>query len=178
MSALAKSFAEQIAPEVITACSNTGVFPSVVIAQAIQESAAGQSKQAQKFKNLFGHMASKSWAGLKGQTVKGGKFWRIYSTISDSIASHITVLKRPLYRLKGVFTAKTPYEQALALQKAGYNAGPDREEYALKLAKIIKAYDLQKYDAQMQNLERRANENNLAYAEQSTVTRTLRNLFA
>jgi flagellum-specific peptidoglycan hydrolase FlgJ len=179
MSALAKTFAEEIAPGVITSCINTGVFPSLVIAQAIQESGSGQSKQAQLFHNFFGHMASKAWkdAGKAGQTVRGGKFWRIYDSVSDCVSNHINILKRPLYRLKGVFNARTPFEQALAIQKAGYNTGPDRNEYALKLSKIIKQYDLQRYDQAMLVQERRKNTNGLAYSEQPAITIALQNLF-
>jgi flagellum-specific peptidoglycan hydrolase FlgJ len=176
MSALAQTFAEEIAPGVITSCLNTGVFPSLVIAQAIQESGSGQSKQAKLFINFFGHMASKSWPGQRGQTVKGGKFWRIYNSVEDCITGHINILKRPLYRLQGVFKARTPFEQALALQKAGYNTGPDRNEYALKLSKIIKSLDLQKYDREMLSLERRKNTNGLAYSEQPAITIALQNL--
>ncbi|MBD1364375.1 glucosaminidase domain-containing protein [Mucilaginibacter sp. ZT4R22] len=179
MSALAKTFAEEIAPGVITSCLNTGVFPSLVIAQAIQESGSGQSKQAKLFTNFFGHMASKEWKdmGKAGQTVKGGRFWRIYNSVEDCITGHINILKKPLYRLKGVFKARTPFEQALAIQKAGYNTGPDRNEYALKLSKIIKGLDLQKYDREMISLERRKNTNGLAYSEQPAVTLTLQNIF-
>ncbi|RFZ84765.1 hypothetical protein DYU05_03935 [Mucilaginibacter terrenus] len=174
MSAIAKTFAEQIAPDVVTACVNTGVFPSVVIAQAIQESAAGQSKQARFFNNLFGHSATKSTGK---QTVKGGRFWRFYDSVSEAIQSHINLLKRPLYRLKGVTSAKSPYEQVLAIQKTGYNAGPDRDVYAKKLAAIIKAYNLERYDREMQRIEQEKNTNGLAYAAQPGITLALQNLF-
>lgn len=170
-------FINNIAADVVKACTNTGVFPSVVIAQGIQESGAGSSTLAQRFKNFFGHMASSSWSGKKGQTKPGGKWWRVYDSVLDSIAAHITVLKRPTYRLAGVLKARTPYEQALALQKAGYNVGSDRHEYAMKLNNIIKAYGLDQYDTQMQRIERSLNENNLAYADQPPVTRTLQTIF-
>ncbi|QKJ28426.1 glucosaminidase domain-containing protein [Mucilaginibacter mali] len=171
-----QQFAQSIAPTVIADCLNTGVFPSVVIAQGIQESGSGSSPLATRFKNLFGHMASATWKGLTAQLVPGGKEWRVYNSIADSIAAHIQVLKQTKYRLAGAFAAKTPADQAQALQNAGYNKGADRDQYAAKLTRIIKLYGLEKYDAQMIAMERQKNENNLAYSEQDTITRHIHNL--
>lgn len=171
------SFIQQIAPAAVQDCVNTGVYPSLVIAMAIQESGAGTSKLARFFNNLFGHVASATWSGKKGKTAPNGRLWRIYDSMADSISAHIQVLKRPLYRMAGAFTAKTPFEQALALQKAGYNAGPDRAQYAAKLYRIIKSYGLQRYDQQMQAIERSKNTNGLAYHEQSGTTLTLHQIF-
>jgi flagellum-specific peptidoglycan hydrolase FlgJ len=172
-----QQFADTIAPNVITDCINTGVFPSVVIAQAMQESGYGSSYQAQHYKNIFGHTASASYSGPKKQTVPGGMFWRVYNSIADSISAHISILKKPVYRLAGAFKATTPFEQAAALQKAGYDAGADRDKYAQKLSSIIKKYGLQKYDQQLIGMERKKNDNNLAYSEQDGLTRTLHNIF-
>lgn len=168
-------FAASIATDAINTCVNTGVFPSVVIGQAIEESGSGSSKLAQLYKNLFGHTASSTWLGKKAQTVPGGKFWRVYDSIEQAIAAHVSILRHPIYRMAGVITAKTPYEQALALQKAGYNTGPDRAQYALKLTKIITGLNLQQYDDMMIKLERKKN-NGLAYHEMDPLTRTIKNL--
>lgn len=169
------AFALSIAPDVITNCVNTGIFPSVVIAQAIEESGSGTSKLA-GYNNLFGHAASSSWLGKVIQTVKGGRFWRVYDSIAQCVAAHIRILKKPLYLVHGILTAKTPYAQALALQHAGYNTGPDREQYALKLAKIIKGLGLEQYDKQLIAIERKKNKNGLAFHEQSPVIQTIKNL--
>lgn len=171
------SFIAQIAPAAVQDCVNTGVFPSLVIAQAIEESGAGSSKLARLFNNLFGHMASAAWTGKKAQTKPNGRFWRVYDNVTDCITAHISVLKRPLYRLAGVFNTKTPLDQALALQKAGYNTGADRAQYAGKLYKLIKTYDLQRFDKQMQAIERSKNTNGLAYTEQPGATLTLHQIF-
>lgn len=172
------NFAQQIAPTVIANCLNTGVFPSVVIAQAIEESGSGTSKIAQMFNNLFGHMANANWTGKKGQTTPHGNFWRWYSSISDCIAAHIVILKKPKYQLSGVTRAKTPFEQAQALQLGGYNTGPDKEQYAAKLAHIIKSYNLQQYDSMLFAQERRINKNGLAYYQQPALSKMLNKLFS
>ena len=166
---LPSQFASQISTDAVNACINTGIFPSVVIAQAIEESGSGSSKLARMFNNLFGHMAGLGWLGKKGQTVPGGKYWRAYNSIGESVAAHIHILTKPKYILAGVPTAKTPFEQVIALQKAGYNTGPDREQYALKLAKIIKGLGLQQYDQVLFKIERSKN-NGLTYHEQSPAT--------
>lgn len=171
-------FASQIAPDVISNCINTGVFPSVVIAQAIEESGSGSSKQAQQMNNLFGHMASASWTGRKARTVPGGHFWRVYDSIAQCVSAHINILKKSAYRLAGVITANTPFQQALALQTAGYNTGADRNRYAAKLDSIIKTLGLQQYDQQMFSLERQKNSNRLAFHEQAPVTKFIHTLIA
>jgi flagellum-specific peptidoglycan hydrolase FlgJ len=151
-----QAFAARIATDAIQACLNTGVWPSVVLAQAIEESGSGGSKLA-AYNNLFGHMASATWFGQRIQLVPNGKFWRVYSSIAACISAHISILKRPRYFMAGVTQAKTPEAQAAALQSAGYNEGPDRAQYAAKLITIIRQLDLKQYDAMMENLERKKN---------------------
>lgn len=170
------SFVQNIAPAVVASCVNTGVFASVVIAQAIEESAAGRSPQAVKGNNLFGHKASSTWAGKTMQTVAGGALWRVYGSVSDSINAHIGILKRMSAKLAGAFKVKTPYEQTAALQKSGYDAGPDRAQYAQKLNTIISALNLQQYDQQQFALERQKNPNKLAYKDQPALTLALHNI--
>lgn len=172
------SFAQQIAPDVIAKCLNTGVFPSVVIAQAIEESGSGTSQIAQRFNNLFGHMATANYTGKKGQTTPHGNFWRWYSTIGDCIAAHISILKKPKYQLSGVTRAKTPFEQAQALQLGGYNQGKDKDQYAAKLSHIIITANLQQYDNQLFAQERRINKNGLAYYQQPVLSKVLHNLLS
>lgn len=173
-----RDFAARIAPQVITQCANTGLFPSVVIAQAIQESGSGQSAAAVRFNNIFGHMASLLYPGRKAQLVKGGHWWRVYDSISDAITAHIGILKKPLYKLAGVLSARTPYDQALKLQMAGYNDGPDRAQYAAKLDHIIRSANLQQYDAAMFAIEKKINPSGLAFHQQPVGIKLIKNLFA
>ncbi|MGZ3983425.1 MAG: glycoside hydrolase family 73 protein [Mucilaginibacter sp.] len=168
-----QAFAQTIAADAVHSCVNTGVFPSVVIAQAIEESGSGSSKLA-KYNNLFGHKAGRTWLGRKIQMVAGGSFWRVYDSIAQAITAHTRILKNKA----GVIKASTPFAQALALQKAGYNTGPDREQYAQKLARIIKSYNLQQYDTQLINIEKSINKNGLAFHQQSSLTKTLHQIFA
>jgi len=172
------SFAQRIAPDVIANCINTGVFPSVVIAQAIQESGSGTSKIAQMYNNIFGHMANANWTGKKGQTTPHGNVWRWYNSISDAISAEIVILKKPIYLAAGVVTAKNPFAQAKAIQAAGFNRGGDRAQYADKLSRIIKENNLQQYDNQMFAQERSINKNHLAYYQQPAISKVLHNLLS
>jgi len=169
-------FAAQIAPDAINSCINTGVFPSVVIAQAIQESGSGQSKLAQLGKNFFGHIATASWAGRTIQLVKNGKLWRVYDSVAQSIKAHLHVLNSPLYHLAGVFSAKTPFEQIQALQQAGYDAGPDKAQYAAKISRIITGLNLQQYDEALFAIERRQNHDHLAFYQRNALQKLVHNI--
>lgn len=159
MSAEREIFIKQHADAVISATRGTGLFPSVKMAQMILESAnskgqAGQGITAVKANNFFGIKADKSWTGPKMafSTPKDGQpvnYFRVYSSVKDSIADHSAFLiKNTRYAKAGVFTAKTPEEQAWALQKAGYAEGNDGKGggYADKLITIINGYNLKALD--------------------------------
>lgn len=134
----ADQYAAKIAPQAIKACVNTGIFPSVVIAQAMLEGGNGSDYKAAHFNNPFGHMAYGNWSGKKIRRSKTGPWWRVYDSMKEAFSHHIDILKAARYKAKGVLLAKNPFEQLLAIQKGGYNAGPDRNVYAQKLSKIIR----------------------------------------
>jgi len=134
--------------------TGTGIFPEVIIAQAIIESSTkgsdgffypGTSILASRGNNYFGIKAGKSWKGDKitlptNEYVNGKKItvnadFRKYDTPGDSFKDYIKFLKdNPRYRKAGVFKAKTPQEQTKALQTAGYATDP---KYSDKLNVII-----------------------------------------
>ena len=116
----------------------TGIFPSIVMAQAIYESGNGNSDLAQNAKNFFAIAADPSW---KGKSYNG---WRQYDNWKQSFIDHITFLqKNSRYAENGVFTAQTPEEQAIALQQAHYSTGSD---YADRLIQIINQNNLKQLD--------------------------------
>jgi mannosyl-glycoprotein endo-beta-N-acetylglucosaminidase/stage II sporulation protein P len=128
----------------------TTLFPSVVMAQAIIESAdahgnAGEGVLSKYFNNDFGIKAGLSWKGKKvsANTIeyyghnpkKIGDNFRVYNDHASSFLDHTRVLlTNPAYAQAGVFTARTPEEQCDALQRAGYSTSPF---YASMLKKII-----------------------------------------
>lgn len=151
-------FINRHAAEVIASVKGTGFFASVKMAQMIIESSGkdengkfriGRGLAARKANNYFGIKADKSWKGPKIQlnTPRDGQpksFFRIYPSSLDSLKDHTQFLiKNSRYRTYGVFSAKTPFEQAQALQRAGYSESP---KYADALIRLIKAYGLERLD--------------------------------
>lgn len=148
-------FIESLIPGARASYEKYKVFPSVVIAQAIDESGWGKSALAQKGNNLFGIKADSRWTGakinMKTAEYKGNKKYYInadfrkYKSFSDSVEDHGKFLsENQRYTKHGVFTAANYAEQAKAIQRAGYATDP---RYAEKVIATIKAYDLTRYDA-------------------------------
>lgn len=151
-------FINRHASDVIKSVEGTGLFPSLKMAQMIIESsgkdengkfAIGKGMAVRKANNYFGVKADKSWTGKKVQlkTPKDGNpvsWFRVYESPLDSLKDHTRFLQQnPRYKINGVFTAKTPQAQALALQKAKYSESPT---YDKTLIGIIKAYNLEQLD--------------------------------
>lgn len=137
---------------VFNAASGTGLFPSVFMAQAILEANNGNSVLALKYKNHFGIKADKSWKGkvvnMKTREVLDGKNvvitdgFRVYDTIQESFNDRVKFLIQNK-RYKAVLEAKTPFFQAIELQKAGYATDPN---YAYILQSLIKTNNLLELD--------------------------------
>jgi flagellum-specific peptidoglycan hydrolase FlgJ len=150
-----RNYIDTIAPAAKAACEGTGLFPSLCIAQAILESGEGQSALSQMYNNHFGIKADSSWKGKIGEMttreVYNGKSvmvqakFRSYDTVEAGIADRCQFLKEnPRYFKAGVFTAKTPEDQARAFQKAGYATDPN---YAALLISVINGSgQLKQYD--------------------------------
>lgn len=152
-------FIKDFAHVVRVASKGTGLFPSVFMAQAILESSdsqgrPGMSGLTKAANNFFGIKADPKWKGeyvtRKTREVIGGKEtvvdakFRKYNAPEDSFFDRVKFLmQNSRYTKGGVFTAKTPYMQAEALQKSGYATDP---KYAELLVSLIKKYDLTKLD--------------------------------
>jgi flagellum-specific peptidoglycan hydrolase FlgJ len=174
-----QQYAAKVATAAISACLNTGILPSVVIGQALQESLSGNDYKAFVFNNPFGHKAFANWSGDGARKGTGNSaYWRVYPTLKDAFKAHVAILQQGKFKVHGVALKKTPLAQLDSLQKGGYNVGPDKHLYALKINKIINQYNLQGYDKQMQAMERSVNPNDLAFHEQDFLTQGLHSIFA
>jgi flagellum-specific peptidoglycan hydrolase FlgJ len=146
--------------DVINGVSGSGLFPSVTMAQMILESSnsmgqAGQGVTAVKANNYFGIKASSNW---NGQTMSFNtpndsnpvSLFRVYPSVKDSVADHTKFLEvNSRYANAGVFSAKTPEDQAYALAKAGYSEKP-YPQYADALISLINTYNLKELDVAAQ----------------------------
>jgi len=144
---------------VIEATRGMGLFPSVLMAQAILESsdkngAAGEGFLAKYYNNHFGVKADSSWQGKKvkvmtrevisGKEVTLPDFFRVYEKAEQSFKDRNQFLvSNSRYKKAGVFDAPTPEAQAEALQRAGYATDPN---YAAKVKGLIQSLNLKALD--------------------------------
>jgi len=149
-----QQFIDKLAPLAIEDMRKTGVPASLTIAQAILESADGNSTLAQQANNLFG-MKGKGTAGsirLPTKEYRNGEWitihtdFRKYNNWAESVADHSNLFingvswNRNLYRgVIGVDGITAAHEVA----KAGYATDPD---YDKKLIKLITDHQLVKFD--------------------------------
>lgn len=156
MTSSQKSFLEKISPMVRSVSENTGILSSVILAQAILESAWGTSTLAQKANNLFGIKAASNWLGdtitVQTKEVRVGKEvieeanFRSYPSLSRGIMDYGNFFTSTPWRIQNYqqFRQSVGYIQAvIELQKSGYATDPN---YAEKLKSIIERYSLDRFD--------------------------------
>ncbi len=119
---------------------------SIVLAQGLLESGAGQSDFAKQSNNHFGIKCNNDWTGQKiyHDDDQRSECFRKYDQVIDSYEDHAIFLKNRT-RYSFLFNlAPTDYEGwAQGLKKAGYATDPT---YAYKLISIIEGYDLHRFD--------------------------------
>lgn len=154
-------FINDISDEAIEMYKEYGIFPSVIIAQAILESGWGKSELSMKANNLFGIKADKGWKGKK-ISMDTLEFYdknvvasfRMYTNKSESLKDHgVFLYENKRYRDNGIFNAKYYIEQAQALEDAGYSTKEDengQKIYAELLIELIRQYNLQLLDSYVQ----------------------------
>lgn len=142
---------EQIAKfhDVYTAAKQAGAaHPEVIAAQWAVESGWGSKPSGKN--NLFGIKAGNgdpnnkekgtvilTTEEINGKKVKMPQKFRDYDSIEQSIADRIKFTEEnPRYRKSGYFDASSPFEAAMALEKAGYATGSG---YGKLLSDVIKS---------------------------------------
>ena len=151
----AKAFVDKISKAATEAYKQYGVFASITIAQAIEESGYGKDRLPKLCNNLFGIKGGGNWTGAyvtlptAEQSPDGTIYYvvaafRAYNSWDDSINDHTNFLvDNSRYRQNGVFSATTYIEQAQALQRAGYAT---KLTYGQDLIALIQQYGLNQYD--------------------------------
>lgn len=142
---------QQNFPAAIKATAGTGIFPEVLLSQAIIESAkAGKMPGtilAREHNNYFGIKAGKKYTGkvvnmVTGEFSPAGAYYkepanfRAYNSPADSFADYVKLLQNKRY--EAVRAATTAEAQAHALQAAGYSTAPTYGETIAALATTIK----------------------------------------
>jgi flagellum-specific peptidoglycan hydrolase FlgJ len=144
-------FIKKYWPDAVRATAGSGIFPEVLLVQAIVESQGqvngtyypGQSRLAKEAYNFFGIKGSgpagsillNTQEYINGQLVTVAANFRRYNTILESFRDYVRFLKEnPRYTTGGVFNAATPALQFQALQSSGYATAPN---YASLLTSVL-----------------------------------------
>lgn len=154
-----RDYIEKYTHAAIDSTKGNGLFPSLVMAQAILESSdkygqPGESHLAKHYNNHFGIKADKGWKGkkvnlktgevLENKAVTIMDYFRVYEhALQSFVDRNDFLINNSRYRKAGVFDAPTPEKQADTLQKAGYATDP---AYAAKLKNLIQTYNLKELD--------------------------------
>lgn len=129
-----------------------GIFPSVMMAQAILESGSdGSSQLALESKNLFGMKGhyngqSQEWSTLEDEG--GQQYYEIqddfrhYDSYHASIMDYLAKLGTE-ERYKQIPLAQTPQEQVQLIREAGYATD---DAYTAKLIDLMETYNLYQYN--------------------------------
>lgn len=133
-----------------------GIPASIILAQGLIESAAGQSELAQQANNHFGIKCAGSWTGrtfykqdddrdADGKPIKS--CFRVYTDVAEGFRDHGEFLRDPKKHNRYGFLFnldKTDYKSwARGLQSAGYATSPT---YSTQLIGIIERFKIYDYD--------------------------------
>ena len=129
------------------------LFSSVVIAQAICESAWGQSQIMMKANAIFGIKAFSDWKGkvynAKTQECYDGSNYtdiqacfRAYNSLQESISDYSDLIAKT-ERYRKACVANSPLECITAIKNGGYATSPT---YINTIMSIINSNNLTKYD--------------------------------
>jgi flagellum-specific peptidoglycan hydrolase FlgJ len=146
-----QAFLSAVAPGAIAAQQRYGVPAAVTIAQAIEESAWGQSGLATQYHNLFGikgtgpagsvSLPTQEYAGGQWKTIDAP--FRVYHNIAESISDHAELLATSGYYTHAMSDRAFP--DAFANDLTGiYATDPD---YGANLISLMRLYDLYRYDS-------------------------------
>lgn len=152
-----ENFINRIAASAKPVADANGLYPSIMIAQAILESNWGTSQLANApYYNLFGIQGSYQGKSvifptheyINGKLTLKNLAFRVYPSLSASFSDNAFILKTtnfgngPFYA--GVWRANTTnYQQATAALTGKYATDPN---YGASLNRIISLYDLTRFD--------------------------------
>ena len=118
-----------------------GIPASIIMAQALLESGAGQSELAVNANNHFGIKCNNDWMGAVYyyDDDSKGECFRQYANAAESFNDHALFLQRPRYETCFEIVPEDYEGWAYRLKECGYATD---KNYAPKLIKIIEDYHL------------------------------------
>ena len=146
-----------------------GIPASIIMAQALLESGAGQSELAVKANNHFGIKCTNDWMGgvYYYDDDRRHDCFRKYGNAAESFKDHALFLQRPRYATCFEIAIEDYEGWARRLKECGYATDP---MYAPKLVKIIEDYGLDKLKGakgvSKKSKEDRASEERVVFREE------------
>ncbi len=146
-SAICNSYVERFAKLAQNEMKKYDIPASIILAQGLLESNAGEHPLAQKHNNHFG-IKCKSRKCSKGHcsNIEGDShkdFYKNYDSAWESFRDHSKFLQKDRYAHLKKLETKDYYAWAVGLKLAGYS---DDENYVKKLIQIIESLELDRYD--------------------------------
>ena len=150
-----QAFIHDVAPGAIAAQHSYGVPAAVTIAQAIDESAWGQSSLAAQDNNMFGIKGSgpAGSVSLPTQEFENGQWvtitaqFRVYNNVAESIADHANLLATSGYYGGAMASRQAPNSFAQALAGV-YATDPN---YGNTLVGLMRRFNLYRFDPDTQS---------------------------
>ncbi len=142
----AKDYIENFKEDAVKEMCLNKIPASIVLAQAMFESANGNSELAQNANNHFGIKCKKEWGGesYSKDDEEVQECFRKYNSVLESYTDHSMFLKtRPRYAFLFDIPVTDYKAWCLGLKEAGYATDP---KYAKRLIDIIEKYKLHELD--------------------------------
>lgn len=150
-----EEFIQCIAPLVIKYAPqyNVKVY-SPIIAQAILESASGESSLGKEYNNFFGLKCGTLWTGKSvnlrtGEEYTPGSYttisanFRVYDTMEEGVRGYFEFLFRNRTRYNNLIGETDPYEYLVKIKADEYATSSN---YVRNVYNVIKSYNLTRFD--------------------------------
>lgn len=173
-----KQFIDLVKDGALKGQKDYGILPSLIIAQAILESAWGSSGLSKRANNLFGIKAGASWSGKritmdtaewygdKKQIVKAE--FRAYDSFKESIEDHNKLLSYTRYKPLG--QCKDYKAACYKVYECGYATDPEYPEKLISLIEENRLYELdESREEVILKFQRLCNELNITDSEGKTL---------
>ena len=150
-----QEFIECIAPLVIKYAPRYGVkVYSPIIAQAILESASGESSLGKKYNNFFGLKCGTLWTGKSvnlrtGEEYTPGHYttisanFRVFDTMEEGVKGYFEFLFTNRTRYNNLIGETDPYEYLVKIKEDGYATS---SKYVQNVYNVITSYNLTRFD--------------------------------
>ena len=141
-------YIERYKGEAIFQMKKYNIPASITLAQAILESADGNSELAKKSNNHFGIKCHSNWEGEKvfHDDDESDECFRAYKNVEESFEDHSKFLLKERYSDLFKLNIDDYKSWAKGLKKAGYATNPD---YAKHLIRIIEDNNLSQFDKEI-----------------------------